>query len=156
VLVEDSGQVRACVCVRVLCYGGDVFLLVLLEQNDPGAHLSCARCRYKRGAAPATDRVDFDVVPLVQDDHLEPNPPPPTPHPNPPSQGDVLCAEILWSSMRAGAAAGSAAAMTGGAPAIASSPGAAAAAAASSRLLACLIHKVVPLTNTYSMLRRWV
>lgn len=49
----------------------------------------------------------------------------------PPLQGDVLCAEILWSSMRS----------PSGAP---------------SRLLACLMHKVVPLAATYSMLRRWV
>jgi hypothetical protein len=49
------------------------------------------------------------------------------------AQGDVLCAEVLWSSMRQGVVAGGA-----------------------SRLLACLIHKVVPLAATHSMVRRWV
>ena len=42
-------------------------------------------------------------------------------------QGDVLCAEVLWSSMRHGGD--------------------------KSRLLACLIHKVAPVSATYSMVR---
>ncbi|GAB4822692.1 hypothetical protein N2152v2_009738 [Parachlorella kessleri] len=50
-------------------------------------------------------------------------------------QGDVLCAEVLWSAMRQGVVAG------------ADCP-------VPSRLVACLIHKVVPLGATYSMLLR--
>eukprot|EP00887_Chlorella_sp_A99_P001892 scaffold18.g1892.t1 len=45
-------------------------------------------------------------------------------------QGDVLCAEVLWSSMRPGAGGGG-----------------------KSRLLACLVHKVAPIAATYSMVR---
>ncbi|KAI7837292.1 hypothetical protein COHA_008906 [Chlorella ohadii] len=45
-------------------------------------------------------------------------------------QGDVLCAEILWSSMRQNLPPGE-----------------------RSRLLCCLMHKVVPTASTYSMLR---